>query len=886
MPGLQFHKLDLHTHTPASKCYRYKDHTSEQIIQAALEKGLAGIAVTDHNTAAWIDVMRQAAKDTELVIFPGIEISMNEGFHLIALFDPEVEQRHVESLLGSIGIKPHDHGMQEALCTTGIYKVIECIHEYNGLAVLAHIDDHKGAFFTQVQQKENGKVSVPISCSKLFNEANYDAVECVHGKLPLGFDTNHQFVRFPAFYQASDNPDPEMPTRHSMSGLGRQYSWFKLDQINLEGLRQCFTDPEVRIRLMNEQDVPGYSKIISLKVGDHGFLRNQTFSFHQGLNSIIGGKGVGKSLAIEFLRFGLYQPPDDPALLSDHHKKLAARLESGTQIEIVYQMENGARFQIERRIVDVRRNGSLETAGKCIDLSSNEAYSGDISTMFPILAYSQTEVIKIAEDKNAQLQLIDKLIDTSSIEREISEFNMQLAENDQSLHRAIQARDRLESVEKEIGTLNARLEALNRALNSPLFESMRELEAKKAQFEEGYQYIDTLIASVSGWQSRVPKLIAGSSPEQIEATPELQQVYKVVAEARDSVTDAMGAIIESLGKQKSLVSELIMAWLPEFDALNQQYQQVLKELGGDRESKEQERKGLEREKRESERVAKELQSTIDDLETILVERKKLLDQLERTHRKYYDLRKKKYDELTMLSDGKLRVELEHAADKSKFEERLVDLLKGGNTAVSVGDRRHIAQNMAPRRFVQLVLDRNAPHLADEAEISLTWAERTIEKLWSTDDFTDVLALQHDCYPTDVPSIKFRKQGSVYGELSELSVGQKCTALLIIALCDGTMPVIIDQPEDALDVKSVWEDIAKKLRRGKNSRQFILTTHNSSVAVSADSDQFIILDAGASSGKIVASGAIDRPEVRNLVLNHLEGGPEPYGLRAQKYHIKL
>lgn len=79
MPGLQFHKLDLHTHTPASKCYGYKDHTAEQIIQAALEKGQSGIAVTDHNTAAWIDGMRQAAKGTELVIFPGIEISMNEG---------------------------------------------------------------------------------------------------------------------------------------------------------------------------------------------------------------------------------------------------------------------------------------------------------------------------------------------------------------------------------------------------------------------------------------------------------------------------------------------------------------------------------------------------------------------------------------------------------------------------------------------------------------------------------------------------------------------------------------------------------------------------------------------------------------------------------------
>jgi ABC-type Na+ transport system ATPase subunit NatA len=99
-----------------------------------------------------------------------------------------------------------------------------------------------------------------------------------------------------------------------------------------------------------------------------------------------------------------------------------------------------------------------------------------------------------------------------------------------------------------------------------------------------------------------------------------------------------------------------------------------------------------------------------------------------------------------------------------------------------------------------------------------------------------------------------------------------------------MPVVIDQPEDALDIISVWEDIAKKLRRGKNSRQFILTTHNASVAVSADSDQFIVLKAGANSGRIAAAGAIDREDVREAVIRHLEGGPEPYKLRSRKYNM--
>jgi hypothetical protein len=232
----------------------------------------------------------------------------------------------------------------------------------------------------------------------------------------------------------------------------------------------------------------------------------------------------------------------------------------------------------------------------------------------------------------------------------------------------------------------------------------------------------------------------------------------------------------------------------------------------------------------------------------------------------------------------LRLSLEHAADRGAYGDYLSDLLKGGQTAPSVADRRRIAENVAPRRLIQLVLDRDAPRLADEAGTSELWAERAIERLWACDDLTEVLALQHGCYPADVPTVSFLKGTNQYGELSELSVGQKCTALLIVALCDGSMPIVIDQPEDALDIVSVWEDIAKKLRRGKGSRQFIVTTHNSSVAVSADSDQFIVLEAGAQSGRVTAAGAIDRRDVRDAVIEHLEGGEEPYQLRSRKYNI--
>jgi len=885
MPGLQFYKLDLHTHTPASGCYLHKHHTPEQIVQVALEKGLAAIAITDHNTAEWIDRMKEAAQDTDLVIFPGVEVSMNEGFHLVALFDPSADQKHVESLLGAIDIKPDEYSKSEALCTKSTYEVVDKIHERGGLAVLAHIDAPKGAFFEQAHQKDDGRIRVPVNCSKLFNEANYDAVECIHGTLPEGFDEAHQLKRFPTVYQASDNPDPEEPTRHSFDGLGALHSWFKLDQIDLEGLRQCFADPEVRICLMGKYEETCYPRVVSMRLGNGGFLRNQVFDFHAGLNSIIGGKGVGKSLAVEFLRFGLGQPPQDSALVSDHISKLAKRLEPGNSVDITYQLPDGTQYEIVRELVSVHRDGTPESLDSCKNVDTSEEYHGDMAPLFPILAYSQTEVIKIAEDKNAQLQLIDRLVDTRPHEQEIAKVKAKLLDNDQRFNEAIQAKDRLEAIQKDIDTLNGLVRAIDKALDNPLFAGMKEAEERKSQFDTRYEYLEDLIARVGEWREEVKSERIASLPEHLTEDAELGQAQQIAKKAHAHILDALEDSVEELGKYKGRISDLIMAWLPEFDALSEEYKEALKDIGGDQEAKERERKELERQRKDYEKEAREYRKLIKDLGAIIEERNDLLDQLERAYRAYYQLRKEKFDELTELSDDKLQLVLEHSADRSAYAERLVDLLKGGPNAPSVSDRRKIARNVAPRRLIQLVLDRNAPHLANEADITELWAERAIEKLWSTDDFTEVLAMQHDSYPADVPSIRFRKEGGQYDDLSELSVGQKCTALLIIALCDGTMPVVIDQPEDALDIISVWEDIAKKLRRGKSSRQFILTTHNSSVAVAADSDQFIVLRAGANYGKVAASGAIDREDVREAVIDHLEGGAEPYKLRARKYNIQ-
>ena len=146
----------------------------------------------------------------------------------------------------------------------------------------------------------------------------------------------------------------------------------------------------------------------------------------------------------------------------------------------------------------------------------------------------------------------------------------------------------------------------------------------------------------------------------------------------------------------------------------------------------------------------------------------------------------------------------------------------------------------------------------------------------------LLELQYKAYPQDIPEILFNIGEEKYEPLMSVSIGQKSTALLIMALSDGAMPIVIDQPEDSLDIRSIWEDICSKLRDGKEHRQFIFTTHNGSVAVASDSDYFIILEGNSTRGRVVHSGSMDHTPISDEVLMYLEGGIPTYRRKYMKY----
>ena len=869
--GLVYRKIDLHMHTPASKCFDNKEVSLEDIINKALSEGLDAIAITDHNTGECIDKIKEASKN-KLVVFPGVEISATggkEGIHIIGIFDQSKTTKDIENLLGDLGIKADKYGEEEAFTKQSPSEVIDKIDEHGGLPILAHANSSHGVL---KDMKGNSRTDIIQNQRLIAVEAtdfeNMDKKKKKKRVIDLldGNDPNYR-QKLPV-YQVSDS--------HSLDAIGSRYTYFKLDEISIGGLRQCFFDPDVRIKQKDEFEIKKFPKIIYIEASQ-GFLKNQKIEFHEGLNSIVGGKGVGKSLVVEFLRFAINQSSKDRSILEDHEHKLEKRLEPLGTVTVEFELESGERYQVMRTYDGI--NNKIE----CVNLGTNELYEGDLPALFPVLAYSQNEVIKIAEDEKAQLRLVDSFIDSTRYQKDIQRLSRELTKNDKELAKSIQASSDVASYKKEFNTINEQLKNIDRSLKDKLFDEMKKWEKKKTTIEKYISFHEDFIKKIDQMILDFGDgIIKPSMGKELSGDPQIKKAKRLSNESYDNIIIAIKEAKEKVIQNKQELSESFNKWIPKFEKKQRRYEDMLKDIGGDKSKLEGERRKLEKKKQEIEGELESYIKQLEKLDEIKKSRDSLLDQLEEVYCEYYKIRKQKFEDLTSQSNGKLKLKLTHAANLDKFNEELSALKKGSR--IREADIKKVSQNLMPREFINLVIDNDIDSLADKAELAEENAKKLIDTLNSKEALEDVLAISHSVYPEDIPSIEFRKEDGGYHPLSELSVGQKCTALLIIALSEGTRPIIIDQPEDSLDNPSVYEDIVSKLRKGKEKRQFILTTHNSSVGVASDSDMFIILRSTAKQGYIECFGAIDRSKVRSEIIKHLEGGPNPYKLKSKKYNI--
>ena len=145
-------------------------------------------------------------------------------------------------------------------------------------------------------------------------------------------------------------------------------------------------------------------------------------------------------------------------------------------------------------------------------------------------------------------------------------------------------------------------------------------------------------------------------------------------------------------------------------------------------------------------------------------------------------------------------------------------------------------------------------------------------------------------------------------VEEMSPGKKALVLLelLIGLEESKCPILIDQPEDDLDNRSIYYDLVQFIRNKKEERQIIIVTHNANVVLGADAEEVIIANQhgkdteNAEARFEYRSGAIENDEVpkdesgntlpgilntagiQTQICDILEGGKTAFHLRQNKY----
>lgn len=247
--------------------------------------------------------------------------------------------------------------------------------------------------------------------------------------------------------------------------------------------------------------------------------------------------------------------------------------------------------------------------------------------------------------------------------------------------------------------------------------------------------------------------------------------------------------------------------------------------------------------------------------------------------------------------GKLSFSVSRVADVAGWADRgeadLFDLRTGPfrgfgsleKTATSelrpaweTGSAKDVSDAMAEfqRKYSEALLER-ANTKRDNPQYR-PWSKRMAQWLYSSDHISIEYGLRYNGI-----------------EVDKLSPGTRGIVLILLylALDDADdRPLIIDQPEENLDPKSIYSELVPLFKQAKKTRQIIMVTHNANLVVNADADQVIIATVGvpgSASGLPPMSyigGGLEEAEIRQQAIDILEGGEGAFRERARRLRIVL
>ena len=871
--GAEWVKADLHVHSPASRdiAAAWKCATEDDLVGFAIEKGLSLIAITDHNNAGWCDTVREAASGTCLTVLPGVEISTPQG-HLLALFDTDVPASRIEDLLIKVGIKREEFGSLEVATKEGIVSVSSVVAEFGGVAIAAHADGDRGFL------KE---IDVGVERRRTYNSRNLWAMEILDGTARDVHQLGQYYERKMTCLQSSDCWH-KGADHHQLDDMGNRYSWLKMGERSLAGLKLALLDPAIRVKLMDDES-PSVSNSILGMWATRGFLNGEQIRFNENVSCFIGDTGSGKSVAIELLRFGLGQPPRVQKIQREVESLLKQQLGDLGTVHILlakgeshYLVERNWGSSPQKPLVNRITESGLEPIADV-----------DISTFFPIKCFSQSEIIEFAREPEVRLSLTDDLIDCSLEKSSIDDLKEALKKNAADTLTE-QARERIILEELQgLPNLLEEIKEFDKVLGDPRIIQHRYWYTE----EEFLNNTRTSVDKSNNEQVKVAEILNVPIlwPADLVDLPSqdlLIRLKHAFIEWDDFVESTQMSTFHRLREFVAIIIGLRKQWDERFEIAEDSYRKLLEGLdnaGEGLQALSERRKGIQ------ERISylsgrkSELENEILPLiEELKKARQELLNELQSNRNAITKKREGKAKELGKTLNHKVVLKVRGRANKENFGESLHHMAVG--SYVQGPDLDVLVSECHPVFFVNRMLAGDFDSLSERSGLEVS----KITKIWDTIVSRARVADLYELQTIDVEDIidvKLKVGKGNYRFLEELSHGQKCMVILMVALAQGDFPLLVDQPEDALHAPSIEEGIVSTLRSGRGARQCIFATRNANILVSADAEQIIALEADAQHGEVAGTGSLDRFDHRQLIIYHVEGGEEAFRRRQTMYSLE-
>lgn len=867
----EFYKCALQVNPYSYATYRGEEHEisedeyNQSILTNCLSEEIKVVGLADHGNVERSEKLRTLLSENGITVFPGFEIATAEKIHIVCLFSENTTPEELNRYLGRLGLTNVDNGVLPShFSCLEIAKIIE--EEFKGFWYAAHITSDNGILkIGQMQHIWTSPRLIAAQIPHSLTEVDPRYNNIIKNKEPMYKKTTPV-----AYINAKDICKPEDLLEKNA------YCLVKMSELSFVSFKEAFQDPTARVKLSYEQNERFQSSIDKIEVFG-GYLDGLSVDLSRNLNTVIGGRGTGKSTLLELIRYAIDFEPKSRESIKYFRDLVKANLGlDGGRIElhITSNQRYGQKYKIIKRYDDP----------VVIENIDGTVSSLTVTDILPnVEIFGQNEIIELVSNEEAKLNILSRFLpneEENISERE--EIIKALKQNSSLLLENIQRKD---EISEEVSNLPKLEEKVKFFKENGIADKLSTIENLSTEEE----YIKKSL-----------ELITKHSVEFLEVdSPFTEEFIKDTANADkfSEIKDIIKYFNLVLFKLKDEYEKLVKETARKIEKVNDEWIEIKK--GSESEIKESIKTIDGMNGKSGQEIAMEYKETIseiarirpnknestkieDELGKLKISRNTLLENLKKNQDKSSDSLRRA---VKKINKGKLKGKVYVDVQKGKNREELIRFLSN-------------IDGLGPKSL-EWIRERDEFSLSSFVNHINEGSEKLMEEYGLTKSRADILAkmpikniLELELIPLkDMIDVKLNTKGEGaavedYKSLNKLSKGQQCTAILNILMLDNNDPLIIDQPEDNLDNSYIANNFVDGLRDYKLNRQFIFATHNANIPVFGDSELIVVMEEIDGQGSIAENciGSVDNADVKTAVINTLEGGNIAFQMRKAKYNL--